>query len=62
MNFFVQYETGCFDKVRESILTDMVISGAISVAIILPTILGMVNAVALIIEIVEISDYRISKA
>ncbi len=42
--------------------TDMVVSGALSIAIILPTILGIVSAIALIIEIVERSDYQISKA
>ncbi len=42
--------------------TDMVVSGALSIAIILPTILGMISAIALIIELVERSDYRMSKA
>lgn len=56
------YKAGCLDKVRASIFTDMVMSGAISVAIVLPTILGIVGAGALIIEIIERSDYRISKA
>lgn len=59
-----QYKDGCLNKVRNSIFNDMVLSGAISIAIILPTVLGMVSAGSQIIELMEKSaiKYRTSKA
>lgn len=60
-----QYKDGCLKKVRGSIFNDMLMSGAISLAIVLPTILGMVAVGALILEAIDSKHtikYRTSKA
>lgn len=59
------YGTGCLAKVRDNVFNDMLMSGAISLAIALPTLLGIVMVGSLIIEEIERADpikYRSSRA
>lgn len=60
-----QYTDGCLFKVRASIFNDMLKSGAVSLAIILPVILGMISVGSLIMETLDQTNkikYRTSKA
>lgn len=57
-----QFKDGCLNKVKNSIFTDMLMSGAISLAIIFPIILGIVSIATLIVEAIDPIRYRTSKA
>ena len=60
----MKFQVGCLKAVNSAIIVDMSICGAISLAIALPLIMGMIIISALILELIETQStikYQIAK-